>query len=58
MLCAYSADIPLSQLENPKTAESALGSLGRSAEQLVVDHSLQGLWNLSIADTLGITEMS
>ena len=43
MICTDHADIPLTQLENPKTAESALESLGRSAEELVLEHNLQGL---------------
>lgn len=43
MICADYADIPLSQLENPKTAESAMETLGRSVEELVLEHNLQGL---------------
>ena len=43
VLCVDCADIPLSQLENPKTAESALEVVGCGAEQLVLEHSLQGL---------------
>ena len=43
MVYAEYADIPLSQLENPKTAESALETLGRSTEQLALEHNLQGL---------------
>ena len=39
-------DIPLSHLENPKTAESSLKALGHSAEQLVLEHKLQGLFTL------------
>lgn len=43
MIYADYADIPLSQLENPKTADSALETLGRSTEQLALEHNLQGL---------------
>jgi hypothetical protein len=42
------ADIPLSQLENPKTTESAMKTVGRSAEELVLEHNLQGLLTLLI----------
>ncbi len=48
MICADYADIPLSQLENPKTAESAMETLGRSVEELVLEHNLQGLLTLLI----------
>ena len=40
------ADIPLSRLENPKAAESVLETLGRSAEQLALEHNLPGLFTL------------
>ena len=43
MLNIYTrVDIPLSHLENPKTAESSLKALGHSAKQLALEHNLQG----------------
>ena len=47
VIYADCADIPLSQLENPKTAGSVLETLGHNAEQLVLEQNLQGLFTLA-----------